>query len=62
MIKSVSIIISALTTENPENSSTPSTRTYTDLDASSGTLTNHHGRFLHMTYPEISRAILVATL
>ena len=40
----------------------PSNREYTNLDTSSGRLTNHHSRPLHMVYPKTSGAILVAAL
>ena len=35
---------------------------YPDLDTSSDRLTNHHSRTMHMGYPKISRAVLLATL
>ena len=34
---------------------------YTNLDTSSGRLTNHHSRTLRMVYSRISRVILAAT-
>ena len=40
----------------------PSSQAYTNLDTSSGGLTNYLSRTLHMVYPRISRAILAATL
>ena len=40
----------------------PYSQVYTNLDTPSGRLINHHNRTLHMVYPKISRAIIVATL
>ena len=34
-----------------------SSQAYTNLDSSSGRLTNNHSRTLHIVYPNISRAI-----
>ena len=56
------IISSTLTVDFLEKSLHPSSQAYINLDTSSGRLTNHHSRTLHMVYPKISRAILVATL
>ena len=56
------VILSTLTVVFLENSSTPSSQAYTNLDTLSGRLTDHHSRTLHMVYPKFSRAILVTTL